>query len=70
MGKEKDTSLDDIKEVIERFDKDFDDPYEALQEIAEILGIKKSIAEYDDEDDDEDEIVEDDEDDYFDSDDD
>lgn len=69
MGKEKDTSLDDIKEVIERFDKEFDDPYEALQEIAEILGIKKSIAEYDDDDDD-DEIVEDDEDDYFDSDDD
>ena len=65
----KDTTLDDIKEIIEGFDNDFDDPFEALQEIADLLGIKKKISEC--EDDDDDDLPEDeDDDDFFGSDDD
>lgn len=43
-------TLDEIKTVIDQFDKDFDDPLAALQNIADLLGIDKTIAEDDDDD--------------------
>jgi hypothetical protein len=61
------TSLEDIRRIISEFDNDFDDPFTALQDIADILGIDKKIDESDDDDDDDDE---DEDDDIFDDDDD
>ena len=62
-----DTSLEDIRRIISEFDNDFDDPFTALQDIADILGIDKKIDESDDDDEDD---IEDDGDDIFDDDDD
>ena len=64
-AKPEDTPLEDIKRIIDQFDKDFDDPYDALQDIADTLGIDKKINEYDDdeeEDDGDDDIFDDDDD--------
>lgn len=47
-------TLEEIKEIIESFDKDFDDPIEALQDIARIMKIDKQISDFIDDDEDED----------------
>lgn len=63
MSKPEDkNTLDEIRTIIDQFDKDFDDPLAALQNVADVLGIDKNIAEDDDDDLWEDDDDEDDED--------
>jgi len=44
-------TVEEIRQIIEQYDPDFDVPEAALQDIAELLGIKKYICDYDDDDD-------------------
>ena len=49
---EKDTKLDEIRDILEDFNPEFDDPLEALQDIAEIMGVTGNLAPADEDDDD------------------
>ena len=45
-------AVEEISQIIDQFDPDFDIPEAALQDIANILDIDKAICDYDDDDDD------------------
>lgn len=44
-------TVEEIRQIIEQYDPDFDVPEAALQDIANILKIEKEICDYDDDDD-------------------